>query len=368
VSQSTVEIPVSIASMFTDAVQWWGKRPAPAGERELRMPDVSQAPPDTRRLIRNRQYCHLLTVRAQQHFDSLSIECARKMLEHEMAFVPGGQVRLRHDVAVHDGYGLELISHPGEPLGVDAFYLDRDCVTNADYAKFVKAGGYENPRYWPEEILSHVLQFTDRSDFPGPKFWTQGMPPRDQGDHPVVGVCWYEANAYATWVGKRLPSSEEWQRAGTWPLPSGTSGTELRYPWGNAFDPHKANTWACGAGHTFPVDACRDGDTPNGVRQLCGNVWEWIDAQYQPFCQDGISVLLSEPMAEIRGGAFDTYFATQATCQFRTGQPLLFRGNNVGFRCCLSESIVAEAGESHATQADFDDHPGPNVDPSGVER
>ncbi len=155
-------------------------------------------------------------------------------------------------------------------------------------------------------------------------------------------ALWYEANAFATWCGKRLPTSEEWQRAGTWSKSGGNTGAELRYPWGNGFDPFKANTWACGAGRTFPVDAFSDGSTPNGVRQLIGNVWEWVDAQFQPFAQEGTSVLLDDSMAEIRGGAFDTYFHSHATCQFRTGQPLLFRGNNVGFRCCISESEVAE--------------------------
>ncbi len=56
-------------------------------------------------------------------------------------------------------------------------------------------------------------------------------------------------------------------------------------------------------------------------------------------------------MAEIRGGAYDTYFHSHATCQFRTGQPLLFRGENVGFRCCISESALVETIE---TQTDSD--------------
>ena len=150
--------------------------------------------------------------------------------------------------------------------------------------------------------------------------------PENRLDHPVVGICWYEANAYANWAGKRLPSTEEWQRAGTWAKGHSGNTFELRYPWGNAFDPSKANTWASGYGVTVPVQAFKLGNTPNGVRQLIGNVWEWVDTQFLPSTEEGVSILLEETMAEIRGGAFDTYFHSQATCQFRSGQPLFVRG------------------------------------------
>ncbi len=172
------------------------------------------------------------------------------------------------------------------------------------------------------------------------------LPPADKLDHPVVGICWYEANAYATWVGKRLPSSEEWQRAGTWPMGHAGDVTNQRYPWGDAFDPRKANTWDSGIGDTVAVAALTAGCTPNGVRQLIGNVWEWVDAQFHPNAETGVSVTLDQTMAEIRGGAFDTYFHSQATCQFRTGQPLLFRGPNVGFRCCVSGNTLTSPEDS----------------------
>jgi len=339
---------VSIAELITEAVGMFTKRPLPNPNRDDGLPDVGNAPPDTRRLIRNRQYCHVISSNSRMPFDDVSVACARSVLEREMAFVPGGEVCLIQDVAVTTPNGLEIVSQPSEPSLVDPIYLDRNCVTNADYAKFVDSGGYSNPRYWPEGILANVLRFVDNDDQPGPKSWSDGKPSRERLDHPVVGVCWYEANAYASWAGKRLPSTEEWQRAGTWPKGNVGAGSELRYPWGNAFDPFKANTWACGTGRTFPVDAFSDGNTPNGVGQLIGNVWEWVDAQFQPLSQDGVSAQLKEASAEIRGGAFDTYFHSQATCQFRTGQPLLFRGANVGFRCCVSESALSEFCKSSA--------------------
>jgi iron(II)-dependent oxidoreductase len=341
---------VSLATFITDAVGKWKHRPQSIDPYEggsPDFPDVSDAPPDSRRLIRDRRYCRVLSHRTEMPFDQLSIDFAWKAIEHDMAIVPAGEVCMISDVVIASGNGFEVAADPDEVVAVDSIYLDRDCVTNADYARFVQADGYCNPDHWPEEVLPNVLQFVDRGGYPAPRFWSKGNPPADKLQHPVVGISWYEANAYATWVGKRLPTTEEWQRSGTWPKGHSGDGTELRYTWGNAFDPTNANTWARGIGTTTAVQAISTGNTPNGVRQLIGNVWEWVDAQFYPSAESGISVMLEQTMAEIRGGAFDTYFHSQATCQFRTGQPLLYRGSNIGFRCCVSAAHLPIPPDSH---------------------
>jgi iron(II)-dependent oxidoreductase len=327
---------LSLSSLFSETVSIWRSRPAVVTIDASDFPDVSEAPPDARRLIRDRRYCRVLSKASGMPFDELSRELAWKALEHEMALVPGGEVCLASQ-AVDSS---EPFSRGGDLITVEPLYLDRNCVTNRDYARFVQADGYSDPQFWPGDILPSLLQFLDRSGRPGPKHWTDGAPPADKLDHPVVGVCWFEANAFATWAGKRLPSTEQWQRAGTWPKSQTCSLSESRYPWGNAFDPSKANTWASRVGGTVAVTEYRCGNTPNGVRQLIGNVWEWVDTQFSPATVHGDGVLLEEAMAEIRGAAFDTYFPSQATCQFRTGQPLMHRGANVGFRCCISSAAL----------------------------
>lgn len=331
---------MSLATLLSDAVGKWTHRPASQTESDIESLDLSDVAPDTRRLIRDRRYCRVLSNECDVPFDEVSIARAWQAAMHEMALIPGGNVCLQSDTAVATHVGAELVATPDELSVVQSLYLDRECVTNADFARFVASDGYSDPQYWPEEVLPNVLQFVDSSGHPGPKYWADGGHPPAQADHPVVGICWYEANAYATWVGKRLPSTEEWQRAGTWPKGQSGNGTEQRYPWGHGFDPSKANLWASGCGDTVPVSHFREGNTPNGVRQLIGNVWEWVDAQFFPNAEEGVSVMLEETMAEIRGGAFDTYFHSQATCQFRTGQSLLFRGPNVGFRCCISANTL----------------------------
>jgi iron(II)-dependent oxidoreductase len=294
--------------------------------------DWSDIPSDVRRLIRERRYFRVLAPQGGVQFDDNSLCYAWQAVEQQMALVPEGTVMLRHQVLADATAPVALQSDHVQATPVSAFYLDKTPVTNADYLRFVEAGCYMHAELWPEEILPTVLQFVDQTDQAGPRYWKHGQPDKGKLDHPVVGVCWYEANAYAQWSGKQLPGPAQWQRAGTWMHSNGNSA-ESHYPWGNSFDSDKANVWASGHHQTVPVNEFAKGKTLNGVYQLIGNVWEWINAEYVIHGINGVDVEMPVPMGEVRGGAFDTYFHTQATCQFRTGKSLTHRGLNVGFRC-----------------------------------
>jgi iron(II)-dependent oxidoreductase len=187
------------------------------------------------------------------------------------------------------------------------------------------------------------MHFTDRSGRPGPRDRSGGSCPPGKADHPVTGVCWHEAAAYARWVGKRLPTAAEWQKAGGWPEQLG-GGSGRRYPWGDLFDPARANLQPSGRGDTAPVDAFPGGDTPNGIRQMTGNVWEWLDDPLDAIpCREGESFRPWKPMRRIIGGAFDTYLLGEATCHFVTGQAELDRRHNIGFRCAVSTDRLRAA-------------------------
>lgn len=328
---------MSFASFINETVGIWRQRHADTntvGEPA----HLDQMPPDTRRMLRNRRYCLILVQESDLPLDDLAASFAWKALQYEMALVPEGTVTLLSDNVIAGSRGVLT--------PVQSHYIDRCCVSNADFAKFVQAGGYQDPTYWPAAILPAILQFVDRTGHPGPRYWSHGNPPTDKLDHPVVGVCWYEACAYAAWVGKRIPTAEQWQRAATWSKGHGHAA-EARYPWGNVFDPCKANTWASRCGDTVPVTAFADGNTPNGVRQLIGNVWQWVDTDFHPLAADGQAIHLDEPMVEVRGGAFDTYFHSQATCQFRTGRGAFDRSHNVGFRCCIGADMLPLPADLH---------------------
>ncbi|MCO8124657.1 formylglycine-generating enzyme family protein [Stieleria sp. TO1_6] len=307
--------------------------------------DFPDAPPDIRKMVRDRQYAKIVRPQDGVLFDSESLQFAWKAIDHDMAYVPGGSVTLCGEYATTSDEGFILVPQTIGSCDAESVYLDRWCVTNADFKGFVDAGGYSDAQLWPEHVLPSVLQFVDMTGRPGPAHWFRGAPDKNCLAHPVVGVSWYEANAYAQWVGKRLPSSAEWQRAGTWGKTSSDTLEESKYPWGNSFDPEYANTWACGKHHTVSVHECTGGNTPNGVRQLIGNVWEWMNTQYILAATEEITVHLTDPMAEIRGGAFDSYFHSHISCHGRSAQTLSSRKSNIGFRCCFSAEGLVPPGD-----------------------
>jgi iron(II)-dependent oxidoreductase len=278
-------------------------------------------------------------------------------LETEMALVPDGDVVLGQiDDALEDGRleDEEVAEARARVVQVEHFFLDRYPVTNNEFHRFVVAGGYEDPALWDESMLAAILHFVDSTGHPGPAFWKEGRYAKGRENHPVVGVSWFEACAYARWVGKRLPTDAEWVKAGCWPVPvSPTARVQRKYPWGDSIDLDRANLWGSGRADTVPVEDFAQGVSVGGVYQLIGNVWEWTRSDFRslPF-MDG-RLLAEAPMKSIRGGAFDTYFDTQATCQFQSGEAAVARKRNIGFRCAIGvcDLMLSRAsGESAAEE------------------
>jgi len=252
---------------------------------------------------------------------------ANDSIDDLFGLVPEGYAALPQ--TVHDAPGSPEID-----LETDPYLIGRCCVTNAQYQKFVDAGGYQDMELWPQEIWPHLIDFTDLTEHQGPRFWRKGRHDVRLAEHPAVGVCYYEAAAYAKWGGYRLPSEAEWQMAASWRIRS-SANVLRRYPWGDALDREKCNIWAAGLGSTAPVTDFEQGAAPNGVMQLIGNVWEWTCSDFEVTDEQGRPVVGDMLMISVRGGAFDTYFTSQATSSFRTGLACMIRAHNVGFRCAL---------------------------------
>jgi iron(II)-dependent oxidoreductase len=252
---------------------------------------------------------------------------ATEQIEKAFALVPAGSASL----------GQTLTDHPGSPqtdLEVDPFLMGIFAVTNEEFQAFVDDGCYENMDLWPEEIWPYLIEFIDLTGTPAPRFWRDGRHDLRKADHPVTGVSWYEAAAYAAWAGYRLPTEAEWQMAASWRIRS-SADVLRRFPWGDAMDCTRCNLWNSGVGTTVPVGHYPDGVAPNGVYQLIGNVWEWAGTEFNVAADDGTPIVGEMPMMGVRGGAFDTYFEAQATSTFRSGQIALGRAHNIGFRCAL---------------------------------
>lgn len=263
-----------------------------------------------------------------------AVRTAEQAIDERFALVPEGYVSMPRTV----------YDYPGSPE-VDCetapFLLAKHPVTNAQFQKFVDAGGYEDLDLWPQDVWPHIIDFKDLTERPGPRFWRKGRHDRKRGDYPVVGVSHYEATAYARWAGYRLVTEAEWQMAASWRIRS-SAHVLRRYPWGDALSLQRCNLWASRVGDMVPVTEYEEGAAPNGVLQLVGNVWEWTASDFDVLDEDGKPVLGDMLMKAIRGGAFDTYFPAQASSGFRTGLACLIRAHNVGFRCVLARESVAE--------------------------
>lgn len=314
-------------------------RPIAAAERpDLADPDDIGVLVD--RMLAQNRFALLLRPQIARNLSESQFARAREALAEHMALTPDGDVAMQWISESQDEVLLENASptalHDGRVVRVERFFLDRHPITNRQYFEFVAAGGYRQMGLWEESVLPAMLDFVDSTGEPGPRFWKNGCYLEGREHHPVVGVSWHEAAAYARWVGKRLPTNAEWVKAASWPVAvSDTKRCQRRYPWGEMMDQHRANLWGSGPERTVAVDEFADGVSVGGVYQLIGNVWEWTAGEFRGHGNSADEVILETPMKCLRGGAFDTYFDVQATCQFLSGDTALARKRNIGFRLAV---------------------------------
>ncbi len=146
------------------------------------------------------------------------------------------------------------------------FLLARYPVTNSQYLVFVEEDGYENEAWWSEE----GWRWRQEDHVTEPRFWRDAR--WSEPNQPVVGISWWEAEAFANWAGGRLPTEQEWEAAAR-----GPDGDA--YPWGDDWEDGICNSEEAGLEGTSAVGIFpRSRSTPYGLDDMAGNVWEW--------CQD----------------------------------------------------------------------------------
>jgi iron(II)-dependent oxidoreductase len=231
--------------------------------------------------------------------------------------IPGGTFML--GARPQDGFVFdnEKWAHPVE---VEPFAIARAAVSNAEFARFVDAGGYRDEHHWDAPGLAWLRQSGQHC----PRYWRRGgegweMRRFDRweplpGDAAVIHVCWHEARAYCNWAGRRLPGEVEWEvAAAAQPgADGGLAEAKRRYPWGDeAPASHLANLDGGSLG-TIAVGALPAGDSAFGCRQMIGNAWEWTEDTFGPypgFLPD-MYADYSQPLfgntKVLRGGAWST--------------------------------------------------------------
>ena len=205
---------------------------------------------------------------------------------------------------------------PKRKVFVKAFYIDRHEVTNKEYSKFIRATGHNPPRHWG-----------------GARFKS------GKKDYPVLFVSQIDAADYAKWVGKRLPTEEEWEKA--------ARGTDGRiFPWGDSFDPYKAVTAEADIRYLLKslgsiyyaakVELAQGDSSPHGVRDMAGNVREWTSTT----APDTPSMII------VKGGSW-VDLSINARAAHREYIPQNSVSHIIGFRCVKDVDIKIAGMSTH---------------------
>jgi len=237
----------------------------------------------------------------------------------------------------------------GNGYEVETFKIARAPVTNAEYQEFVDDGGYEREELWTKagwgwrchNEVAHPVYWQRTDDGWKVRDYDQINPLRPHA--PISHVCWYEADAWCRWAGRRLPWEGEWEVAASRSPQDGHDGLRgprTRYPWGDMRpEPNHANLEGWHGG-TVDVAAYASGDSAYGCRQMIGNVWEWTNSEfgvYEGFSPDPYADY-SEPWFDgkhvvLRGGSWATR-GRIVWNTFRNFYTLDRRDVIAGFRTC----------------------------------
>ena len=244
-------------------------------------------------------------------------------LERAEVFVPGGPFVMGTD---SDPWAYDN-ERPAHSLDVAPFWIDTAPVTNGAFAEFIAAGGYQERRWWSEAGWEWCME----SALSAPEFWA----PEGQGSfsllrygervplslaEPVQHVCFYEAEAYAAWAGKRLPTEAEWEKA--------AQGADRR----------QANLGQRHFGPA-PVGAYPGGASALGAEHMLGDVWEWTASDFDPYpgfasfpYKEYSEVFYGSDYKVLRGGSWATHPLVGRTT-FRNWDFPIRRQIFAGFRC-----------------------------------
>ncbi len=205
-------------------------------------------------------------------------------IEEEMVFVPGGRFAMGTDDrarALDNERGAHVVDLPD-------FLIDTTPVTNGAFAEFVESGGYESEEFWDPAGWEYI----EKEGISAPKHWHRpethsfwrterfGYEEPLNFDAPVMHVSWHEADAYARWAGKRLPTEAEWEKAASW---DPKTGTKRLYPWGDEpLTPERANLDQL-AFSAAEVGAYPAGASAYGCLGMIGDVWEWTATDFYAY-------------------------------------------------------------------------------------
>ena len=262
----------------------------------------------------------------------------------EMITIPPGDFLMGN--TGNEGYEYDE-EFPQHNVYVPEYQIGKYEVTRGQFRKFIESGGYDKPEYWSKEgwewkesdyiVYAGMYGKYDKVERPdkdkkrnAPLYWeaeqewighNYGHPKFIQSDkHPVIGVTYYEAEAYCKWAGGRLPTEAEWEKAARWDAEKQHPNI---WPWGDVWDPEKCNnpqdTNPAGGGllvnQSAPVGSYPEGASPYGCMDMVGNAYEWVADEAKSYPGSKRS-FFHEGYHFVRGGCWDDGPAN-VRCAFR---------------------------------------------------
>ena len=202
----------------------------------------------------------------------------------DRVFVAGGPFTLGVDAA-SEPFSLDN-ERPAHTVDVAPFWIGRGPVTNRQWSEFIADGGYQRSDLWSQRGWAHRIE----AGLERPKYWSaegtrrrfgveEAVPP----DEPVQHVCYFEAEAFATWAGARLPTEVEWEKACAW---DPAAKARRAWPWGSAAPSADVANLGGALGMALrpaPVGAYPRGASAYGAEQMIGDVWEWTSSDFTPW-------------------------------------------------------------------------------------
>jgi serine/threonine-protein kinase len=219
--------------------------------------------------------------------------------------------------------GSDLAQNEGLPHNVtlQSFWIDKTEVTNAMYVKCVEDNQCDPP---DSKNSNSRGNYYGKSEF---------------NNYPVIFVSWSDAKAYCTWVGRRLPTEAEWEKAASW---KESTKEKYLYPWGNASPNNDLLNFNNALRDTTEVGYYPDGASPYGALDMAGNVWEWVNDWYdESYYSNSKSTDPQGPLSGqskvLRGGSWkETYYYVRSSR--RIWDSPTSTHSYMGFRCAMSAS------------------------------
>ncbi len=289
----------------------------------------------------------MVTARSQAHPNvatvstGLPVNVVSSPYPGTMIYIPAGSFLMGNSGVGDDatlGYSDEFPQHS---VTLAAYYIGEYDVTRGEYAQFIIAGGYSTQSYWSSAGWSWKVS----NNATQPQYWAAvqnwGTGNFTQTDsYPVVGVTYYEAEAFCNWAGGHLPTEAQWEMAARW-----TGSHPNIYPWGDTWDPEKCNNYydhnAAGGGYEAeqmsPVGSYPSGASPCGCQDMAGNAWQWVQDWYVSYPGSTSPFDFTGSYRVFRGGSFlsnGSYATVRCACRSASGLEAGPSGYsvNIGFR------------------------------------